>query len=92
MRLYAWSFLSPIPNHAELEKDASTIFSEKNPAGIELNTENQIKLLEELKTDQGTFKFTITYLSVNMHDDYWFAIAESDSPHVQAISALFRIQ
>ncbi len=43
-------YYSPIPNIAEVERDADRIFADKDLVGINLNTEDQIKLLEKFKT------------------------------------------
>jgi hypothetical protein len=49
----AWEpghYYSPIPDIFEIEKHADSIFSNKQLLEIDLNTEYQIKLLEEFKT------------------------------------------
>jgi hypothetical protein len=43
-------FYSPVPNLKEIEMNKNDIFGNKDLSGIDLNTENQIKLLEEFKT------------------------------------------
>lgn len=43
-------YYSTIPNLKEIEENADVIFSEKKLAEIELNTENQIKLLNTFKS------------------------------------------
>jgi len=42
-------FYSPIPNLVDIEREAETIFSDRNLKEVNLNTENQLRLLQKLK-------------------------------------------
>ena len=65
-------FYSPIPNLIEIEKEASNIFVDKKLEGINLNTEDQINLLEEFKTYYPSY----LYDSENMKDQKFRYIKE----------------
>ena len=59
-------FYSPIPNIAEIEKNADIIFSERALYGIDLNPEAQIQFLETFKTFYSDYiynKENTNYLS-----------------------------
>ena len=53
-------FYSPVPNLIEIEKNISNIFIDKELPGIDLNTEKQIKLLEEFKTYYPEYPYNTT--------------------------------
>ncbi len=50
-------YYSPIPNLSEINKEEAHIFIDKNLAEINLNTENQVKLLNELKVYYSDYPY-----------------------------------
>ena len=52
-------FYSPIPDLNEIRMEADKIFIDKDLQEIDLNTENQIKLLEELKTYYSQYLYNL---------------------------------
>ncbi|MEI8037378.1 MAG: class I SAM-dependent methyltransferase [Verrucomicrobiota bacterium] len=43
-------YYSPVPDLGEITRDADSAFSDKELPGIDLNTDNQVKLLQDLKS------------------------------------------
>jgi hypothetical protein len=73
-------FYSPVPNLIEIEKDSSNIFIDKDLPGIDLNTENQIKLLEEFKTyypEYPYFSGNVSHQNLRYKkDDAWYRYSD----------------
>ena len=74
-------YYSPVPNIFEIEGNADRIFTEKNLSEIDLNTENQITLLEEFKTFYPDYPYL--FESVDSHlfrykkDDAYYRFSDS---------------
>src|SRR3984885_4778288 len=50
-------FYSPIPDINEVRKNSNKIFTLKIPQGVDLNTENQVRLLSELKQYYSSYPY-----------------------------------
>lgn len=68
---------STIPNLREIEEDTDVIFGEKELAGIELNTENQLQLLNTFKSFYLSYPYTKESSLRYKKEGAWYRYSDS---------------